>query len=237
MIMGAVFNADFYFKETLSQNSVHNIIRCFTKNGVSFLAYDDKSRSYKKSIDRAFCFVNDDLYTSGLFGPKVITIKPPGEPRGKNRRLGNCMDLILKHGYGYITTSYEDIAFKVYFNLDKNNVSIESENPLSFTHSENQGRNFHSIVFLADAVWEATKPFFGSAGINLEIETKELESGKLPDYLGAFAFFSKELVEKIGKEKIISKASKKTPKEIKEFEDGSMRIIIHDYEITNGVKK
>lgn len=238
--MTATFDLNFYFKEQLTKKSVQTIINCLTKNGVSFLVYNSKTQSYGQSKNKSQCFIIDDMYVKKLelLRKFRFTVKD-AYIGGKNRGIAECIDLILKDKYGYMAISYENNMYKIYITTERENkVSIQSNDPLKFTHSENAKQNLQGLISLADHIWVTAKPFFGSAGVNLETDFNEVKSGSLEGYIGAFAFFNKELIKKIGKERIILRVNKKDPAMVREFVDGSIRIIIHTYDVeSNNLNK
>ena len=63
----------------------------------------------------------------------------------------------------------------------------------------------------------------------MEINLDELKSGKLEGTIGSFAFFSKELIMAVGKEKIVMLANPKINGSVHEYLNGSVRIIRHLY--------
>ncbi len=234
--MGMSFDLTFYIKTKISKDMASRVIYVLLHEGAFFLSPEEKSDSKRKEncVFSAYDQMSDNFIdipsTDSFLDMKNI----------KYPKISECIELISKYANGSLQIWYKDINFTLHFHgIDTKlagytTISLYTHAPSQFAVYDEKGeQNFRDFIFLADAVWNAIKPFFGECGLGLHndkpFDIKKIEVGDLKDLEGELFYFSKELVEKIGKGTILSRADTKIPGSVKEFSDGSIRVIVHDY--------
>ncbi len=239
--MGTGFGLEFYVQADLTKNLVEQSVKAILAKGGGFWHYNPNTKEAKIVFDRCPCFTGRD---GQPFPYKQFNKKDDLFPdfildkEGKNPKFGDCIKLVSKYG-GAIGMAYNKISFDLCFNnTDPSSqgytlVIFHTDSTSQITHSENAKQNLSDFVFLADGVWQTMKPFFCTGGIEIDCDIKKIEVGdELKKNIGFISYFHKDMIEKIGREKIVSLANKKIQNSVKEFSDGSLRVMSHDYGTT-----